>query len=157
MLLKKLKIPISKSGFPKKCYSGLPYLRKLSIDDFKISPILFPRVLKYGNLSQKFRKRNTKTFSFQASCALTMTEVEKNKRPKMRMRRRRRETRDGWIACSLIRTSSECYPGDWSGLKVGWMLLMKLYSLNSSDSVWCGVWIIILALIPWSRLYDFLQ
>ena len=49
---------------------GLPYLRKLSLDDFKISFILFFRVLKYGNISQKSWKLNTTTFSFQAFCAL---------------------------------------------------------------------------------------
>ena len=49
--------------------SGLPYLRKLSLDDFKISVILSFRVLKYGNISQKSWKLNTRTFSFQASCA----------------------------------------------------------------------------------------
>ena len=48
---------------------GLPYLRKLSLDDFKISVILSFRVLKYGNISQKSWKLNTRTFSFQASCA----------------------------------------------------------------------------------------
>ena len=48
--------------------SGLPYLRKLSLDDFKISVILSLRVLKYGNISQKSWKLNTRTFSFQASC-----------------------------------------------------------------------------------------
>ena len=49
--------------------SGLPYLRKLSLDDFKISVILSFRVLKYGNISQKSWELNTRTFSFQASCA----------------------------------------------------------------------------------------
>ena len=48
---------------------GLPYLRKLSLDDFEISVILSFRVLKYGNISQKSWKLNTRTFSFQASCA----------------------------------------------------------------------------------------
>ena len=48
--------------------SGLPYLRKLSLDDFKISVILSFRVLKYGNMSQKCWELNTRTFSFQASC-----------------------------------------------------------------------------------------
>ena len=48
---------------------GLPYLRKLSLDYFKISVILSLRVLKYGNISQKSWKLNTRTFSFQASCA----------------------------------------------------------------------------------------
>ena len=47
---------------------GLPYLRKLSLDDFEISVILSFRVLKYGNISQKSWKQNTRTFSFQASC-----------------------------------------------------------------------------------------
>ena len=49
--------------------SGLPYLRKLSLDDFKISVILSLRVLKYGNISQTSWELNTRTFSFQASCA----------------------------------------------------------------------------------------
>ena len=53
--------------------SGLPYLRKLSLDDFKISVILSFRVLKYGNISQKSWKLNTRTFSFQASCAWGVT------------------------------------------------------------------------------------
>ena len=48
--------------------SGLPYLRKLSLDYFKISVILSFRVLKYGNIGQKSWKLNTRTFSFQASC-----------------------------------------------------------------------------------------
>ena len=48
---------------------GLPYLRKLSLDYFKISVILSLRVLKYGNISQKSWKLNTRTFPFQASCA----------------------------------------------------------------------------------------
>ena len=48
--------------------SGLPYLKKLSLDDFEISVILSFWVLKYGNISQKSWKLNTRTFSFQASC-----------------------------------------------------------------------------------------
>ena len=52
----------------KKGMSGLPYLRKLSLDDFKISVILSLRVLKYGNISQKSWELNTRTFLFQASC-----------------------------------------------------------------------------------------
>ena len=48
---------------------GLPYLRKLSFDDFEISVILSLRVLKYGNISQKSWELNTRTFSFKASCA----------------------------------------------------------------------------------------
>ena len=48
--------------------SGLPYLRKLSLDYFEISVIMSFRVLKYGNICQKSWKPNTRTFSFQASC-----------------------------------------------------------------------------------------
>ena len=45
-----------------------PYLRKLSIDDFLFHVILWFRVLKYRNKSQKSSKHNARTFSPQASC-----------------------------------------------------------------------------------------
>ena len=48
--------------------SGLPYLRRGSIDDFLIGVILWSRILKYGNNSQKASEHNMKTFPLQASC-----------------------------------------------------------------------------------------
>ena len=48
--------------------SGLPYLKKLSLDDFEISVILSLRVIKYGNICQKSWELNKRTFSFKASC-----------------------------------------------------------------------------------------
>ena len=59
---------------------GLPYLRKLSLDYFKISVILSLRVLKYGNMSQKSWELNRRTFSFQAFCEdLIFTEQDSQK------------------------------------------------------------------------------
>ena len=49
--------------------SGLPYLRRGSIDDFLIGVILWFRVLKNENNSQKSSEHNMETFSLQASCA----------------------------------------------------------------------------------------
>ena len=72
LLLRKLKNPwiwILIFRVAKFWLSGLPYLIKGSIDDFLIGVILWSRILKYGNNSQKSSEHNMKTFSLQASCA----------------------------------------------------------------------------------------
>ena len=47
---------------------GLPYLRNSSIGNFIINIIFLLLVQKYGNFSQKSRKRDSGTFYFEATC-----------------------------------------------------------------------------------------
>ena len=47
---------------------GVPYLKNSSIDYFIISIILLVLVQEYGNLSQKYQKRDSGTFYFEATC-----------------------------------------------------------------------------------------
>ena len=86
LLLRKLKNPwiwILFFRVPKFWLSGLPYLRKPSIDDFLFYVILWFRVLKLWNKSQKSSEHNTRTFSFQASCVLGKVPAEKRKRSRI--------------------------------------------------------------------------
>ena len=60
---------------PKESMPGLPYLRNSSIDNFIINIILLLLVQEYGNLSQKSRKRDSRTFYFEATCELKLLSV----------------------------------------------------------------------------------
>ena len=71
LLLRKLKnlwIQILFFRVAKFWLSGLPYLRRGSIDDFLINVILWFRVLKKENNSQKSSEHIMKTYSLQAFC-----------------------------------------------------------------------------------------